>query len=217
MSNYLIRSPKPCSSKQINHGKLFKKATLFISVIVSIVMIIVIVLFTLHPSKTKFSLQEADIYKMNLSSNYLLSSVMQVTVVAKNPNQRVGIYYDNLEAYVVYRGQPITVHSSFAPFYQGHDGVNVLSSWMSGNSIPVSPSFGDDISIDRSAGKLQMNVKLTGRVRWKVCTWASGHHSLEVDCDAFLAYNANNVSGRLGSNSVVIDTRLLYEEETSRC
>ncbi|CAN6480512.1 unnamed protein product [Victoria cruziana] len=199
MSNYLIRSPKPCSSKQLNHGKLFKTLTVCISVIVSIVMIIILVLYTLHPSKPKFSLQEADIYKMNLSSNHLLSSVMQVTVVAKNPNQRVGIYYDNLGAYVVYKGQQITVHSSFPPFYQGHDDVNVLSSWMSGNSIPVSPSFSEDMGIDQSAGKLQMNVKLTGRVRWKVCTWASGHHSLEVDCHAFLAYNPNNVSDRYAS------------------
>ncbi|XP_031496678.1 NDR1/HIN1-like protein 26 [Nymphaea colorata] len=195
MSDYFITSPKPCSSKQINHKKLFKRLSLFFSLIFSTVMIVLLIWYAVHPSKPQFSLQDAVIYQMNLSSEHLLTSAMQVTLVSKNPNQRIGIYYDKLGAYASYKGQQITMQSFFPPFYQGHEDVNVLSSWLAGNLVPVSPSFAYDMGTDQPAGGFLLNVKLAGRVRWKVATWTSGHYNLEVKCEAFMAYTKYSASG----------------------
>ena len=42
------------------------------------------------------------------ASAYLFTT-MQATVAGRNPNDRVGVYYDSADVYAQYKGVPITV------------------------------------------------------------------------------------------------------------
>lgn len=200
MSQFDVKSPKHCGKRGFNVDKVYKKFFFAFSVLFSsILSLILLVWLILHPSKPRFSLKETDIYQLNLSPTQLLNSSIQLTLLSKNPNQKVGIYYDDLQVYAAYKGQQITVYSSLPPFYQGHGDSNLLTASLIGTGLPVAPSFGYEVGRDQTAGRLVLNLKVNGRVRWKVGTWVSGRYRLNVDCVAVVAFGPTIPTGPLSS------------------
>ncbi|XP_061998208.1 NDR1/HIN1-like protein 26 [Rosa rugosa] len=200
MSQALTKSPKHCGDKHgLKINKLCKKLfAVFSTLFTTILCLILLVWLILHPTKPQFSLKEADIYQLNLSgTNNLLNSSVQLTLLSKNPNQKVGIYYDELQVYAQYKGQQITVYTSLPPFYQGHEDSNVLTASLIGNGLPVAPSFGYEVGRDQTAGRLVLNLKVLGRLRWKVGTWVSGRYRVNVDCVAVMAFGPSLPTGPL--------------------
>ncbi|GAB2300281.1 hypothetical protein Dimus_034316 [Dionaea muscipula] len=127
-----------------------------------------------RPFRPQFSLKEASIYQLNFSAPYLLlNSSIQVTLESKSPNQKVGIYYDQLQAYASYKGQQITLDTHIPAFYQAHQASNLISASLQGNSIPVASSIGYQVGRDQVAGNLVLALKVDGQLRWKVGTWVS--------------------------------------------
>lgn len=200
MSEINRKSPKHCAKQGLNLNKIFKRFfyALF-TFLLSLLALAILIWFILRPSKPEFSLKETDIYQLNLTAPHVLNSSIQVTLVTKNPNQKVGVYYDQLQAYATYRGEQITMGSSLPPFYQGHEDSNVLSASLMGSWVPVSPSFGYQVGGDQLTGKMVLGFKLTGLLRWKVGSWVSGRYRFNVDCVALLPFGPNAASGPLTS------------------
>ncbi|XP_019703016.1 NDR1/HIN1-like protein 26 [Elaeis guineensis] len=200
MSLYLTSSPKDCSKKGFHINKLNKKLLYTLStLILSILSATFLIWLILHPSKPEFSLRDTSLYELSLSSPHLLNSTIQTTIVSKNPNDRVGIYYDQLRVYAAYKGQQITADSLLPPFYQGHQDSNLLSASLHGTGMPVAPSFGYEVGRDQTAGRLYLGLKLDGQLRWKVGTWVSGRYRFDVDCMAVIAIRPGDTSGLLSS------------------
>ncbi|KAL9237463.1 hypothetical protein vseg_012007 [Gypsophila vaccaria] len=204
MSQIDIRSPKHCAKKGFNLNFLNKKLfKILFTLTLSIVSLILLIWFILHPSKPEFTLHEIDVYQLNLSSPHLLNSSIEITLESRNPNQRVGIYYDELRAHVTYKRQQITLDTSIPTFYQGQQDSDLLSASLIGNGLPVASSLSYDLGRDQATGKLVLMVKIDGKIRWKVATWISGDYRMNVNCVAILSLgplNATNPSSsKLGS------------------
>ncbi|GAB4858614.1 NDR1/HIN1-like protein 26 [Ancistrocladus abbreviatus] len=193
MSQISTISPKHCAKKGFSIDKINKKLLYTISTFfLSLLSLIVLIWLILHPAKPQFSLKQTDIYKLNLSSPYLLNSSVQITLESKNPNQKVGIYYDQLLAYASYKGQQITAETPIPAFYQGNQDSNLLSASLVGDGIPVAPSFGYEVGRDQVAGKLVLILKVDGRIRWKVGTWVSSRYRINVNCVAVVSFGPTN-------------------------
>ncbi|KAF7849894.1 hypothetical protein BT93_L0164 [Corymbia citriodora subsp. variegata] len=194
MTQIEIRSPKYCAEKQarfydnLDKPRLYKKLFFaFSTLFTTLLSLILLIYLLLHPTKPRFSLQQAQIYQLNLSTNpQLINSSIQLTLVATNPNTKVGIYYDGLQVYVAYKGQQITLHSPLPPFYQGYQDTNLLTASLMGTSIP-------------SAGKLAITVRANGKIRWKVGTWVSGNYPIIVNCVAVMDFGPAIPTGPLSS------------------
>ncbi|KAJ0267165.1 NDR1/HIN1-like protein 26 [Hirschfeldia incana] len=203
MSQISETSPKHCAKKggvNINNRrkKLFFTLSTFFS---GLLLIIFLIWLTLHPTKPEFSLTEADIYTLNLSSSatHVLNSSIQLTVFSKNPNKKVGIYYDKLLVYAAYRGQQITSEAPLPPFYQSHEEINLLTALLQGNELPVSQSFGYQIIRDRAAGNVIIGMKMAGKLRWKIGTFVSGAYRFNVNCVAIVSFGPNTTTDPLAS------------------
>ncbi|KAG5233620.1 NDR1/HIN1 protein [Salix suchowensis] len=184
MSLVSIESPKHCAKKGLNVHKLSKKLFFaFSAFFTTLLSLILIIWLILRPTKPEFSLKETDIYQLSLS----------------NPNQKVGIYYDELQVYAAYKGQQITVDSPLPPFYQGHQDSNLLTASLVGAGLPVAPSFNYEVGRDQTAGKLVLNLRVNGRIRWKVGTWVSGRYRINVSCLAVMALGSTLPTGPLRS------------------
>ncbi|KAF9587091.1 hypothetical protein IFM89_039699 [Coptis chinensis] len=202
MSEFVVKSPKHCAKQGFYGNKLNKKLLYAISTfLISLLSLILLIYLLLHPSKPEFFLREANLYQLNLSGPHLLNSSIQITVVSKNPNQKVGIYYDQLQLYASYKGQQITTEASLPPFYQGHQDDNILTALLIGSFLPVASSFGDEVSRDQNTGTLVLSLKVNGRLRWKVGTWVSSRYRLNVDCVTVMAFP--NSFGPLNSKKVI--------------
>lgn len=52
--------------------------------------------------------------------------------------------------------------------------------------MPVAPYLADSLGQDETAGTVLINIRATGRVRWKVGTFVSGKYRLNVNCPAYI-------------------------------
>ncbi|KAK9071677.1 hypothetical protein SSX86_008106 [Deinandra increscens subsp. villosa] len=196
MSQIHAKSPQHCANK--NHLKITKKK-LFYTILSSILLIILIFWLILHPTNPQFSLKQVDINQLIVSPTHLLNSSIQLTLLSTNPNPRVGIYYDEMQVYASYKAQQITLHSYLAPFYQDHKGTDLLSAVLVANDLPVASSFNYDLGRDQMAGRLVLNVKANGLLRWKVGLWVSGKYRFSVSCVAVLVFGTSGPAGPLSS------------------
>ncbi|KAJ0971044.1 hypothetical protein J5N97_019003 [Dioscorea zingiberensis] len=199
MSLLFTTSPKHCANKGLNLKRLFNKKLLYFlsTFFLSILSIILLIWFILHPSKPQFYLKNADIYQLSLASPHLLNSTIEITLQSKNPNTRVGIYYDKVRIFAAYKGQQITGDSEVPSFYQGHEDTNYLTTSLNGNGMPVYPLFGYEVGRDQTSGKLIVELKLDGQLRWKVGMWVSGRYRFDVDCTAAIGVKQGAVPGPL--------------------
>lgn len=165
-----------------------------LTVIILILLTILIVWLVLRPAKPRFYLRDVTLTQFNLTAPGFLGVSAQITISSKNPNDRIGIYYDRLDAYAVYKGQQVTVPSALPRGYQGHEDIAVWSPTLYGTAVPVAPYLSDALSQDQSAGVLLVSFRVGGRLRWKVGSWTSGRYHLFVNCPAFMT----NVRGAAG-------------------
>jgi hypothetical protein len=174
-----------------------------ILVLAFIILVVVLLVWAiLQPNKPRFILQDATVYAFNLSTPNLLTSNFQVTVSARNPNDKIGIYYDRLDVYATYRNQQITLRTAIPPTYQGHKDINVWSPFIYGTQVPVAPYNSLALGQDQANGAVQLTIKIDGRVRWKVGTFISGRYHLYVRCPAYITFGTRNTGVIVGDNAV---------------
>ncbi|KAK4582636.1 hypothetical protein RGQ29_025725 [Quercus rubra] len=167
-----------------------------------LLLTILLVWAILQPTKPKFILQDATVYAFNVSSPNLLTSSFQVTLLSRNPNDKIGVYYDRLVVYAVYRNQQITLRTQIPSTYQGHKDINIWSPFIYGNSVPVSPNNAESLLQDQSSGTVMLLIKADGRVRWKVGTFISGRYHLYVRCPAYITFGTKSTGIEVGNNAV---------------
>ncbi|KAH6815408.1 hypothetical protein C2S51_020228 [Perilla frutescens var. frutescens] len=188
------KSPKHCAEKQAilkleKLKKKKKKKVLFYvsTLILSILSLILLVWFILHPRNPNFSLKQANI----INNLHLNSSInITLTLLSTNPNNKVGIYYHRFLVHASYNGRVITPHTSMPPFYQDHEETKLLST-----SLPVF-----DPSLPPATGEVAIDFKVTGRLSWRLGNyWVSRRYRFNVDCATVMAFGAN-ASTPLGSH-----------------
>ncbi|KAG9455041.1 hypothetical protein H6P81_007945 [Aristolochia fimbriata] len=189
-------SAKDCGNHDHKRRKLYRRLfSAFLAFVIIVLLVILIIWLVLRPTKPRFVLQDASVYQFNLSGLNLLSTTVQISLVSRNPNDRIGVYYDRLVVYASYRNQQVTLGTVLPSTYQGHNEVIVWSPFLNGASVPVSPYLGLAIGQDQNVGYYILNIKVDGRVRWKVGTWISGHYHLNVNCPAYLRLDGHGGGG----------------------
>ncbi|KAL3518619.1 hypothetical protein ACH5RR_021208 [Cinchona calisaya] len=188
-------SVKDCSHHDHDHEQQKLLRRLFAAILAFIVLILFIILLIwliLRPAKPQFILQDATVYAFNVSTPNFLTSNIQITLSSRNPNDQIGIYYDGLDVYASYRGQQITLPTLLPSTYQGHKDISVWSPFLFGNSVPIAPFYADALTQDQFAGMVLIDIRVNGRVKWKVGTFISGKYRLYVNCPAYINLGNRN-------------------------
>lgn len=196
-------SEKDCGKH--GHGRriLFRRIFAAILVLAFIVLVTFLIIWAiLRPSKPKFILQDVTVYAFNVSVPNFLTSNFQVTISSRNPNDKIGIYYDRFNIYATYHNQQITLRTALPPTYQGHKEINVWSPFIYGTEVPVAPYNSVLLGQDQNAGTILMTIKIDGRVRFKVGTFISGRYHLYVRCPTSITFGNRNNGFLVGDNPV---------------
>ncbi|URE40880.1 harpin-induced protein 1 domain containing protein [Musa troglodytarum] len=169
----LVAMKKDCGihGEQKRH-KLYRRLfAAFLVLLILAFLAVLVVWLVLRPTKPRFYLQDADLLRFNLTPGAapLLTSVVQVTLSSRNPNDRIGVYYDRLDAYVLYKSQQVTAATALPSGYQGHNDVTVWSPYLYGADVPLAPYLADALSQDANAGYLLLYVRVDGLLggRWR--------------------------------------------------
>ncbi|CAH8387330.1 unnamed protein product [Eruca vesicaria subsp. sativa] len=173
-----------------------------IGFIIIVLLAILLVWLILQPTKPRFILQDATVFAFNLTQPNLLTSNFQVTLVTRNRNSKIGIYYDRLHVYATYRNQQITYPTAIPPTYQGHKEDSVWSPIIYGNEVPIAPYNAVTLGEEQSRGFVELVIRADGRVRWKVGTLITGKYHLHVRCQAFINLADKSNGAHVGESAV---------------
>ncbi|KVI08387.1 Late embryogenesis abundant protein, LEA-14 [Cynara cardunculus var. scolymus] len=202
-------SVKECTHHKNKGRNLLRRLCAGFLILAFIVLLTFLITWAiLQPKKPRFTLQDATIYSFNVSAPILLSSNFQITVSSRNPNDRIGVYYDKLDVFASYHSQQITYFTAIQPVYQGHKDTNVWSPFIYGTNVPVAPYNGASLTQDQSDGAISLLIKLNGRVRWRVGRFISGRYHIHVTCPAYIPFGNKQNSAIPG---IVVGTGIKYQ------
>jgi len=113
-----------------------------LSVICNFIVLVAIFAFfsllIIHPNYVKFTVTDASLTQFNFKNNITLHYDLALNIMIRNPNRRVGIYYDNIETLVFYKDVRFG-SQTLGTFFQRHKNTSFLSPTFSGQQlIPLS-------------------------------------------------------------------------------
>ncbi|KAI4369119.1 hypothetical protein MLD38_017604 [Melastoma candidum] len=145
--------------------KLFFEIVLTLVFLLGLAALIFWLIF--HPvNVVKFHVRDAELTQFSLTSNgSLLLYNLGLNLTIRNPNKKIGIYYDLIESRAIYEGQRFdTVYSS--PFYQGHKNTTVLSPVFVGQqAVILGGTEANMYNSDKSAGVYNIDALPEGEVQ----------------------------------------------------
>ncbi|XP_059296199.1 NDR1/HIN1-like protein 1 [Lycium ferocissimum] len=196
-------SVKQCKCK-CDHPQPLRPKIILVGILIFLFLSILLIWAILQPKKPRFILQDATIFNFNVSAPNIFSTSIQVTIFARNPNDKIGIYYDKMKTYANYRNQQITYFTKIPSVYQGHKDVNIWSPYVNSNNVPIAPFNGQTLKDDQQNGGVWLDFKVDGRVKWRVGTITTGHYHLHVTCSAYVPFGNRPGDGGIivGNNAV---------------
>ncbi|KAJ7951384.1 NDR1/HIN1-like protein 12 [Quillaja saponaria] len=159
----------------------------FLTILLLLIAITTLILWLIYrPYKPQFTVVSAAIYDLNTTSPPFISTTMQFTVLARNPNRRVSIYYDNIYTYVSYKNQVITPQVMLPPLFQEKHSTVVLSLVIGGTPVPVALDVANGLMMDEKYGVVSLRLGLLGKLRWKAGAIRTGHNEFSVTCSVLM-------------------------------
>nr|WIW57590.1 late embryogenesis abundant protein LEA20 [Pinus tabuliformis] len=171
--------------QQHSAGTKGKRVKLLVAAVGGIIVLLglvaLITWLALRPQKPKYYLEYGSVAQLQISKVGLVNSKVLFNITTRNPNKRVAIYYDKIDAFLLYDGQEIA-WASIPPFFQGHKNTTSLHASLSGYFVALEPDTSRDLKLEHSSGKVDMGLRLYARIRFKRGSWKSRHYTLRVKC-----------------------------------
>jgi len=150
-------------------------------IIVLVGLAVLITWLALKPEKPKYYLEDGAVSQFKINHDGLVTAKLLFNITTRNPNKKVAIYYDKIDALLLYDDEEIA-WASIPPFFQGHKNTTFLHSPLSGYLVSLQSDTSRDLKLERSSGKVDLVFRLYARIRFKVGNWKSGHYTLSVKC-----------------------------------
>ncbi|XP_073037206.1 NDR1/HIN1-like protein 2 [Primulina eburnea] len=161
-----------------------------ILVVVGIVVLVCWLIF--RPNEVKFYASGASLTQFNLDNNTMLQYNLAVNLTIRNPNRRIGVYYDRIEATAMYEGNRLNT-KELQPFYQGHKSTNFLNAEFNGQQLIL---LGANELSDHNQNKISnvydIDVKLRLRIRLKLGVVKTPRMKPKIECDLKIPLSSNS-------------------------
>lgn len=181
----------------------------FIACCVLLGIIVLILWLIFRPLMIEVAVEDAVLTRFNLtntpSNNNNLDYRLATNVSMRNPNSRIGVYYDWLEADAYYDGARFS-WVELPTFYQDHKNTTTVRPLFEGSSFFVGENVGDFKS-DNATGSFGVDVWLLARMRYKFGSLITRRYVARVRCGLWLKLvrNASVNSGFTRTQCDIVD------------
>ncbi|VVB02272.1 unnamed protein product [Arabis nemorensis] len=178
----------------------------FLKVIIALIVILglaaLIFWLIVRPQTIKFHVTEASLTRFeHTSPDNILRYNLALTVPVRNPNKRIGVYYDRIEAHAYYDGKRFS-STTLTPFYQGHKNTTVLRPTFQGQNLVIfDAGESRTYNAERIAGVYDIEIKFRLRVRFKLGDLKSRRIRPKVNCDD-LRLSLSTLNGNTTSSTI---------------
>nr|CAD1817943.1 unnamed protein product [Ananas comosus var. bracteatus] len=146
---------------------------------------VIVLWLVFRPQKIVVAVTDAVLYRFDLATTTKPPSLafnLSATVSVRNPNKRVGIVYDWLEADSYYYGARLG-WVSLPTLYQGHRSTSAWRPAVAGSSyVDIGSSGIADFKNQNSTGSFGVGLWLFGRVRYRFGSATTKQYVLRVQC-----------------------------------
>ncbi|KAG8066786.1 hypothetical protein GUJ93_ZPchr0004g39627 [Zizania palustris] len=180
-----------CPCKCLACGLFSCLCSILISLIVTVGVLALILYLIFRPHMIAATVDSAALTQFSLSPNSLLAYNLNVTMTARNPNKRVGLYYDNVESLALFEGQRF----GYAPldsFYQSTEATTKLTPGFSGQQLIQGDVAAADLRSQQTGGKFNIDVNLNAKLRVKVWAFKVPGPKAKVSCPLSLPAPGSN-------------------------
>ncbi|GER41840.1 late embryogenesis abundant protein [Striga asiatica] len=161
--------------------------TCVFQIILTILIVVGIVVFVLwlvfRPNTVRFHATGASLTEFSLDGNNTLRYDLTVNLTIRNPNSRIGIYYDRIEARALYQGQRFA-SVDLQRFYQGHKSTREATAVFRGTHLlPLGSRERSRYDANSRDGAFDIDVRLYLRTRLKFWFVKSPRVKPNIECD----------------------------------
>ncbi|GAB2272125.1 hypothetical protein Dimus_006944 [Dionaea muscipula] len=156
------------------------------TILILIGIAVLVFWLVVHPHEIKFNATDASLTQFTLSGsgNDTLLYDLALNFTVRNPNRRIGVYYDVIDLRAYYDDQRFSA-TTLEPFYQGHKNTTDLGpvTLQGQNVITASSGLSSDYSSQQSDGVFDITVKMYLKVRFKLGWVKIGKFKPKIKCD----------------------------------
>lgn len=154
------------------------------------------------PQELKFTVSDASLtqFDYNSTANNTLLYDMALNITIRNPNKRVGVYFNRIQALSQYgkkRFSMVTLTNS-TPFYQGRKNTTTVSAVIQGQQVLLFKEKDmKKYNMEKSAGVYSIEVKLALRVKARYGKLKTRYYKPadKVSCKLKLPLLSNSMNG----------------------
>ncbi|KAA8544330.1 hypothetical protein F0562_022341 [Nyssa sinensis] len=197
-------NPNPYYGQNYTNPRATFLRRLFAILIASFIItgtVVFIIWLVLRPRLPEFRVDSVSLSNFNVSPSSQITGNWDVRFTVRNPNHKITLYYDRIEASVYYKSQPLS-DTTMPPFVQDTKNETAVRATFAASSTYVDGWVVNAINQDRTRGRVGFNVRLFSRVRFKAGAWRARRRFLRVYCpDLNVGITSNNAGGTLVSGS----------------
>ncbi|GMN39532.1 hypothetical protein TIFTF001_008771 [Ficus carica] len=171
---------------------------LILTVVITIGLAALIIWLIFRPNRVKFHVTDATLTEFNLTTDSQLRYNLALNFTIRNPNKRIGIYYDRIEARPSF--EDVRFDSQMlSTFYQGHKNTTDLSAVFKGQHLVVlDAKKQSELDVQKKAGIYDIDVKLYLRIRLKFGAVKSWRLKPKIECDLKVPISADGKTPGVG-------------------
>ncbi|CAA2961910.1 NDR1 HIN1 26 [Olea europaea subsp. europaea] len=155
--------------------------SIFLFILFVLGLIAFILWLSLRPHRPRFHIHEFSIPSFSQEIGYANANII-FNVTERNPNHKVGFYFDAMQITVNYQEQNIGNVILLFPFYQEPKNTTILYGNIGGAALKLSGELWQQIVADRTRGTLTFSLGLSSSIRFKIFAWISKRHRIHATC-----------------------------------
>ncbi|KAL2932691.1 NDR1/HIN1-like protein 10 [Bienertia sinuspersici] len=200
--NYNAAAPPayyPTPPPRATFFRRFFAALIALFIIFGVIMLIV--WLVLRPRIPSFTVVSANVSSLNVSSSPSeISGSWSFHFSVSNPNHKLHVYYDEIDARLFY-GNALIVQNQLPPFDQPTKNQTSMDANLVASSAYISSGALDKFNGDRSKGTIKFDVQIMALVRFKAGGWRARRRILRVYCDDLpLQFSSNSTKATLSGS-----------------
>lgn len=170
------------------------KVVITVALLIGLFILIIWLIF--RPiNKVEFHVADVALTQFNYTNN-MLQFNLAANISIRNPNKKIGIYYDRIEARAFYEDQRFG-YDALTPFYQGHKNTSVLNVVFKGQqAVTLQGEELTQFNQERTSGLYSIALELSLRIRFKLGKVKTARFKPKVECDDLkIPLNGSPVAG----------------------
>ncbi|XP_018846127.1 NDR1/HIN1-like protein 26 [Juglans regia] len=194
---YRTVGPRHSGSRPSFLCRLIAAATVLFAILG---LVFLITWLVLKPRLPEFRVDSVSASPLNTTGSQL-TAAWNITLVVRNPNTKLSIYYDRLQASVVYRDLSQISTMPLPPFFQPKRNETRVRFQLGVVGQYVGEDVATEISDERAGGSVGFGITVFAWMRFRTGSWWRTSQSLlRVYCDRVqIGFDPSKASGSLTS------------------